>query len=153
MTKETLAHQELVKNLSSILKETGLSEIEYEVDGLKIRVARQLVVNAHPHDHFVPTTAASLPHPTEIPPAGTSQAQGPGTLKSPMVGNVYLGPSPNSPPFVSEGAAVKKGQTVLIIEAMKVMNQIKAHQDGIIQKILVNNGDPVEFDQALLIIA
>jgi acetyl-CoA carboxylase biotin carboxyl carrier protein len=143
----------LVRDLAELLKETDLSEIEV-VDGeRRVRVARQLVVNAA-------VTTTPMPAAVGVPPATTAPApmqtqestKHPGTLPSPMVGTVYLSPEPGKPSFISVGGQVKEGQTLLIIEAMKVMNPILAPRAGIVTKILVSNEQPVEYGEPLLII-
>lgn len=144
-----------VRDLADILNETDLSEIEYEQDGVRIKVARSLPPQTQLK--LVPNTGACIgeapvgvsPAPTEAPGMDLNN---PGLVKSPMVGIAYLSPSPGSDPFVNIGDRVKKGQTLLIIEAMKVLNMIKAHRDGVIKQFLVKNEEPVEYDQPLLII-
>tara|TARA_A100000171_G_C2065346_1_gene112013 strand:- start:18 stop:470 length:453 start_codon:yes stop_codon:yes gene_type:complete len=142
--------QELIRELADLLKETDLSEIEIETDELKLRVARQ-------SSHFVSVPAAG--HAPAAPAAGASAtaapaeaAAHPGTLPSPMVGTVYLAAEPGAAPFVTVGSTVAQGQTVLIVEAMKTMNQIPAPRAGTIKQILVEDGQPVEFGEPLLII-
>jgi acetyl-CoA carboxylase biotin carboxyl carrier protein len=147
----------LVRDLAELLKETDLSEIEV-VDGeRRVRVARQIVVNtavAAAPVQIAPAQQAQGAPAQAIPAAGQPQetAKHPGTLPSPMVGTVYLAAEPGKPPFVSVGSAVKEGQTLLIIEAMKVMNPILAPRAGTITKILVSNEQPVEYGESLLII-
>ena len=146
------AERELIKSLAELLNETGLSEIEIERDGLKVRVARMLHVS-----HAVP---AAMPMPSGGPgahaagkggSAGTS-VEHPGTLKSPMVGTAYRAPEPGAPPFVEVGARVVQGQTLLIIEAMKTMNHIPAPKAGTVKEIMVENLQPVEFGEPLMVI-
>jgi acetyl-CoA carboxylase biotin carboxyl carrier protein len=144
----------LVRQLAELLNETGLSEIEVEEDDRKIRVARLMSAVAAPVSFAAPMAApaaaaalspiASAPEPTPANHAGT--------VKSPMVGTVYLAASPEAADFVSVGASVKEGDTLLIIEAMKVMNPIIAPRGGKITQILVANSQPVEFDQPLVVI-
>lgn len=135
-----------IKELAEILKETDLSEIEFESNGVKIRVARQMV-----HTSFAPMPITGVN--TETPQASsTSPAGHPGVIKSPMVGTVYLSPEPGAMPYVKIGDSINVGQNLLIIEAMKVMNPIKASKAGIVKQILVRDAEPVEFDTPLLII-
>jgi acetyl-CoA carboxylase biotin carboxyl carrier protein len=142
----------LIDNLAAILNDTGLSEIELEQKGVRVRVSRSMVahVQAAPMTH-----AAPMP---SIAPVGATVAKveaapdQANAVKSPMVGTTYLASSPESPPFVTVGATVKQGQTVLIIEAMKTMNQIAAPRAGKVTQILVENGQPVEFGEALMVI-
>jgi acetyl-CoA carboxylase biotin carboxyl carrier protein len=139
----------LVRQLAELLDETALSEIEVEEGGRKIRVARAMTgtVMAAP---AVPAPAAAAPAPAPAPAAPVGDH--PGTVKSPMVGTAYLTPEPDAAPFVTVGAAVKEGDTILIIEAMKVMNPIVAPRGGKVSQILVGSGQPVEFDQPLVVI-
>ena len=137
-----------VRQLADLFKETDLSEIEYEAEGCRIRVARnnQVVSNYTPIQNMAPQPPAAAP--IEEP----SLESHPGTVKSPMVGTVYLSPKPGDPHFVKVGSDVSEGQTLLIIEAMKVMNPLKATKSGKVTHILVEDNHPVEFDEPLLII-
>lgn len=145
----------LVRELAELLGETGLSEIEVEDGDRKIRVARTIsaapvatvAVPSAPAPVAAAAPAAAAAAPAE--PAGPSMAN---AVKSPMVGTTYLAPEPGAAPFVSVGAAVKIGDPLLIIEAMKVMNPITAERAGKVTAILVEDGQPVEFDQPLVII-
>lgn len=141
----------LVRQLAELLNETGLTEIEVEDDDRKIRVARTLqaasVAVAAPAPAAAPAAA-----PVAAPAAPTAPADHPGALKSPMVGTVYLAASPEAAPFVSVGDSVKEGDTIVIIEAMKVMNPITATKGGKVTQVLVANGQPVEYDQPLVVI-
>lgn len=154
MTEKSGAMQvdlKLVRQLAELLDETALSEIEVEDGGRKIRVARTLAgaVVAAP----APVPAAAQAAPVAAPAAPAAPAgEHAGTVKSPMVGTVYLTPQPDAAPFVTVGASVKEGDTLLIIEAMKVMNPIVAPRGGKIVQILVGSGQPVEFDQPLVVI-
>lgn len=141
----------LVRELAELLNETGLTEIEVEEDDRKIRVARGgAVALSAPLAAPVaaPAPAAAAPAAEAAPAADHANA-----LKSPMVGTAYLAPEPGAANFVSVGQAVKDGDTLLIIEAMKVMNPITAPAAGTIKAILVDNAQPVEFDQPLVVIA
>ena len=139
---------QLVRQLAELLDETGLTEIEVEDDGRKIRVARQVsgVVAAAPVAAAAPAAAAPAP----AAPAETDLKSHPGTVKSPMVGTVYLSSEPSAPPFIKEGGSVSAGDTLLIVEAMKVMNPIVAPKSGKVVKICVANEQPVEYDQPLV---
>jgi len=144
----------LVRELAELLAETGLSEIEVEDGERKIRVARQLsaapvasVAVAAP----APVAAASAAAPAAAPVA--APATDADAIKSPMVGTCYLAAEPGAANFVSVGQTVKAGETLLIIEAMKVMNPITAPAAGVVKAILVENAQPVEFDQPLVLIA
>lgn len=141
----------LVRQLAELLNETGLTEIEVEDDDRKIRVARTVqaasVAVAAPAPAAAPAAA-----PVAAPAAPTAPADHPGALKSPMVGTVYLAASPEAAPFVSVGDTVKEGDTIVIIEAMKVMNPITATKGGKVTQVLVANGQPVEYDQPLVVI-
>ena len=137
----------LVRQLAELLDETKLSEIEVEDGGRKIRVARTMTAVAAPAQAFAATVA-----PAAAPVAALPPADHPGTIKSPMVGTAYLAASPESDPFVGIGASVAEGDTLIIIEAMKVMNPIIAPRAGKVTQILVSAGQPVEFDQPLVIV-
>ncbi|WP_185681020.1 acetyl-CoA carboxylase biotin carboxyl carrier protein [Parvibaculum sedimenti] len=140
--------QELIRQLAALLKETDLSEIEIETGSLKLRVARQVSQVTIPVAHH----AASAPAAAPAAAAPASDATHPGALTSPMVGTAYLAAEPGAAPFVTVGSKVTAGQTVLIIEAMKTMNHIPAQRAGTVTKILVEDGQPVEFGEPLVII-
>ena len=145
------AEQKLIRELADLLNETGLSEIEIEKSGLKIRVARNVSIQS-----MVP--AAPNPAPAAAPaepaakPAAVDPAKHPGVVKSPMVGTAYRAPEPGAATFIEVGASVTQGDTLLIIEAMKTMNQIPAPHSGKVKAILFENGQPVEFGEPLVII-
>lgn len=142
---------DLVRELAAMLNDTGLSEIAVEDGERKIRVSRNMTAVSAPMmaAPVAPPAAASAPAAT----APSAPAISANAMKSPMVGTAYLAPEPDAPPFVSVGQQVKAGDTVLIIEAMKVMNPIVAAISGTVTEILVESGQPVEFDQPLLVIA
>jgi len=137
---------DLVRELAAMLNDTGLSEIEVEDGERKIRVSRMMTAVAAP----MMAAPAAAPAAAATPSAPAISAN---AMKSPMVGTAYLSPEPDAAPFVSVGQQVKAGDTVLIIEAMKVMNPIVAATSGTVTEILVESGQPVEFDQPLLVIA
>ncbi len=139
----------LVRQLASLLDETNLSEIEVHDGDRAIRVARQAAGTVMAAS---PAAPAPAPAPAPAAPAAPSLADHPGTVKSPMVGTAYISPEPTAPPYVTEGASVKAGDTLLIVEAMKVMNPIPAPRAGRVKAILVANEQPVEFDQPLVIL-
>jgi acetyl-CoA carboxylase biotin carboxyl carrier protein len=140
-----------VRELAELLAETGLSEIEVEDGDRKIRVTRAIAAPA-PVLHHAPTPPAAAPaaaaHAPEPPAADHADA-----IRSPMVGTVYLAAEPSAPPFISVGQQVKAGDTLLIVEAMKVMNPITAPSGGTVKAILVENAQPVEYDQPLIVVA
>ncbi len=138
---------ELVHRLARLLEETGLSELEYATDHWRIRVARQTAPAAAVA--CAPPAAAA---PAAAPAEAVPDAAHPGAVLSPMVGTVYLLPEPGAAPFVKVGDQVKAGATLLIVEAMKVMNPVAAPRAGRVVKILVENGAPVEYGAALMII-
>ncbi|MDE2620596.1 MAG: acetyl-CoA carboxylase biotin carboxyl carrier protein [Sphingomonadales bacterium] len=141
----------LVRELAELLADTGLSEIEVEDGDRKIRVARQFVAAA-PVAMAAPV-AAPAAAPAAAAPAAEAPAAAPvDAVKSPMVGTAYLAPEPGAANFVDVGTTVKAGQTLLIVEAMKVMNPITAPKAGTVSAILIENGQPVEFDQPLVVI-
>ena len=137
-----------VKELAELLNETGLTEIEYEVDAGRIRVAKHPAPVAAP----APAPAAAPVAAVQAAPAEVTPKEHPGAVKSPMVGTVYLAPSPGAAIFVKAGDTVAKGDTLLIIEAMKVMNPIRAPQAGRVVQVVVSDADPVEFGTVLAII-
>jgi acetyl-CoA carboxylase biotin carboxyl carrier protein len=139
----------LIRSLAALLDETGLSEIEYESGGTRIRVAKGGTVVAAAAPALAPIGPA--PTPATLP-AGANGADHAGMVTSPMVGVVYLAAQPGTPPFVRIGDTVTEGQTLLIIEAMKVMNQIRAPQAGRVAQILVADADAVEYGAALMLI-
>lgn len=141
---------DLVRELAAMLNDTGLSEIEVEDGERKIRVSRMMTAVAAPMMAAAAAAPASAPAAAAAPSAPAISAN---AMKSPMVGTAYLSPEPDAAPFVSVGQQVKAGETVLIIEAMKVMNPIVAATSGTVTEILVESGQPVEFDQPLLVIA
>jgi acetyl-CoA carboxylase biotin carboxyl carrier protein len=147
----------LVRELAELLNETGLTEIEVEDDDRKIRVARGGGVPSYaaaPVAVPAPAPAAAAPAAAAPTPAtGEAPAEDHGdAIKSPMVGTAYLAPEPEADNFVKVGDSVKEGDTLLIVEAMKVMNPIPADKSGTVKAILVDNGQPVEFDQPLVVI-
>ena len=139
----------LIKALADILDDAGLAELEYETDEVAIRLSR--VTSAPP---VMAAAPAAAPVAVAAPAASDGGDLGahPGALKSPMVGTAYVSPEPGAAAFVAEGDSVKKGQTLLIVEAMKVMNPITAPQDGTVTKILVENAQPIEFGEVLVVI-
>lgn len=147
---------EWIRELAGILEETGLTEIEVEKDGSRLRVAKQTtsapVTTYAAPPTAAPQTASAAPASAPTPAASSGGSDHPGTVKSPMVGTAYLSPSPGAAHFVKEGASVTEGQTVLIVEAMKTMNPITAPRAGTVTKILVSDSQPVEFDEPLLVI-
>ena len=145
---------DLIRSLAGILNETGLSEIELDRKGVKLRVAKNLtqVATVHAPSHHI-AHAAPMPEPVPVPVGEPSAVvDHPGTVKSPMVGTVYRQATPGTPPFVDVGSEVKEGQTLLIIEAMKTMNQIPAPRAGRVTHVFVENGHPVEYGEPLVVI-
>lgn len=146
---------DLVRQLAEMLGETGLSEIEVEDGDRKIKVSRALTALATAAAapvHYAPAPAplAGAPAPAaEAAPVADVHAN---AVKSPMVGTTYLAPEPDAAPFAAIGSSVSAGDTILIIEAMKVMNPITAPTGGTLKAVLVENGQPVEFDQPLFVI-
>ncbi|RIY03726.1 acetyl-CoA carboxylase biotin carboxyl carrier protein [Aureimonas flava] len=157
MEKDSTVDRSLVRELADILNDTDLTEIEIEQGELRIRVSRQKeYVAAAGYAHAVPAPA---PMPVAAPqapaaPAAPAASSGPevGSVPSPMVGTVYLASAPGAKPFVEIGQTVSEGETLLIIEAMKTMNQIPAPRSGTIKRICVDNGQPVEYGEALVVI-
>jgi acetyl-CoA carboxylase biotin carboxyl carrier protein len=141
---------DLVRELAAMLNDTGLSEIEVEDGERKIRVSRTMTAVAAP---FAAAAVAAAPAPIAAADTASAPAIAANALKSPMVGTAYLTPDPEAAPFVAVGQTVKAGDTVLIIEAMKVMNPIIAPNSGTVTEIYIESGQPVEFDQPLMVIA
>jgi acetyl-CoA carboxylase biotin carboxyl carrier protein len=147
--KSPLVNHELIHELTKLLDETGLTEIEIEQDGQRVRVAR----GGSPSAVVVAPRAASLPQTVgESASKPIDPAKHPGVVISPMVGTAYMAPEPGAKPFIEIGSKVKAGDTLLIIEAMKTMNQIPAPRAGTVIQILFEDGQPVEFGQPLVIV-
>jgi acetyl-CoA carboxylase biotin carboxyl carrier protein len=154
-TKKTGIDQQLIRDLAGILNDTNLTEIEVELDDFKVRVSRQ---SAAVHAVAAPAPVYASP----AAPVAAVPASGPATaapadvsknaVPSPMVGTAYLAPSPDAKPFIEVGQAVKEGQTLLIIEAMKTMNQIPSPRSGTVTAILVEDSQPVEYGMPLVVI-
>jgi len=144
----------LIRELALLLDETSLTEIEIERAGLRVRVARNISVAASVPAAYMPAAAAG-PAPVAAATsaaAAADPAKHPGAVPSPMVGTAYWSPEPGAKPFVEVGTKVSAGQTLLIIEAMKTMNQIPSPRAGTVTQILVEDGQPVEFGEPLMII-
>jgi acetyl-CoA carboxylase biotin carboxyl carrier protein len=153
--------QDLLKTIAELLNQQNLAEIEIEHEGFRVRVTR-----AHASSGAAPMPVyATAPQPVHLPhasapaapmgavaPAAEDLSANPGTLTSPMVGTAYRAPEPGASPFVEVGAKVSEGQTVLVIEAMKTMNQIPAHRSGTVTRILVDDAQPVEYGEPLIVI-
>ena len=148
----------LVRALADILNDTDLTEIEVERGDLKIRVAREVTMAAPVQYAPAPAQMAAAPAPVAATPAAmpsdpaTIVARSGEEVKSPMVGTAYLQASPEAPPFVAPGDKVKKGQTLLIVEAMKTMNPIQSPRDGVVKEVLVGDAQPVEFGEPLVLL-
>ena len=144
---------DLIRELTKLLDETGLTEIEIEQDGQRVRVARSAIAAA-PTSHAASASApaAASQAVTESIAAPLDLSKHPGVVTSPMVGTAYVAPKPGARPFVEVGSKVKAGDTLLIIEAMKTMNQIPAPRAGTVMQILFEDGQPVEFGESLMII-
>ena len=152
--KKASFDQDLIRDLANILTETDLSEIEVEQDDLRIRLSRTSSVQpiqVHAPAPAPIAAAAPASAPAEAPTAAT-ESKAAGNVMSPMVGTAYLAPAPGADAFVSIGDKVSEGDTVLIVEAMKTMNQIPAPHSGTVKAILVEDGQPVEFGEPLLLI-
>jgi acetyl-CoA carboxylase biotin carboxyl carrier protein len=138
----------LIRELALLLDETSLTEIEIERAGLRVRVARNISIAASMPANYQPAASAAA----AAPAAATDLAKHPGVVPSPMVGTAYWAPEPGAKPFIEVGTKVSAGQTLLIIEAMKTMNQIPSPRAGTVTQILVEDGQPVEFGEPLVII-
>lgn len=150
MTDKFFIEKDAIRSLADILVETDLTEIEYENEGHRIRVARNTTISAS----VAMPTAHHMAHPqaAAVPAEKSAPKPSENALKSPMVGTVYLSNEPGAAPFVGIGDSVAQGQTLMIIEAMKVMNPIKSPRAGKIASILIKDGQPVEFGEPLLVI-
>ena len=147
--KEKLAiDPDIVRELARLLDETGLNEIEFERDGERVRVARQTQGGGSAR---AAAAAADVTLPVREP-VPLDPAKHPGVVTSPMVGTAYVGPEPGARPFVEVGSRVQAGDTLLIVEAMKTMNQIPSPRAGTVIQILIEDGQPVEFGEPLMII-
>jgi acetyl-CoA carboxylase biotin carboxyl carrier protein len=135
---------DLVRKLADLLEETGLTEIEYATDSWRIRVVRSA--------GSTPAAAANNPAPAQAASTMEVEESHPGAVTSPMVGIVYITPEPGAAPFIKVGDAVQEGQTLLLIEAMKTFNEVRAQRAGKVTQILVEDGAPVEYGEELLIL-
>jgi acetyl-CoA carboxylase biotin carboxyl carrier protein len=150
----TLPELDLVRALAQIVSDTHLTEIEFEQRGTRVRVSRGVVAAAP--TQASPVVAAvpiqTVPVAASVEEAPSDPRNNPNAIKSPMVGTAYLAAAPGAAPFIAIGAEVKQGQTLLIIEAMKTMNQIPSPRAGKVTQILVENGQPVEFGEPLVVL-
>jgi acetyl-CoA carboxylase biotin carboxyl carrier protein len=152
MSKTPAIDHEAIRDLAKLLDETGLSEIEIQRDGVSIRVARnpgESGARARGGELSMIPGPIAVAAPSAVP---IEPSQHPGLVASPMVGTAYLGATPGARPFVEIGTQVKTGETLIIIEAMKTMNQIPAPRSGTVTQILVEDGQPVEYGEPLMII-
>jgi len=156
MTKEgSTLDKDLIRELAELLEETGLTEIEIELEGRRFRVARgvNLTTTLTTNSNGIPASAQQEHHePKPRAPQSEEGAVQPGSVTSPMVGTAYRSPEPGAPPFVEIGSRVAAGQTLLIIEAMKTMNQIPSPKAGVVIAILIEDGQPVEYGEPLVVI-
>ncbi len=146
----------LIRDLANILNDTDLSEIEIEQDDMRIRVSRSAPQYIQAPVMSAAPAIAAAPAAVAAPAAAAAPAASPrdnkNAVPAPMVGTVYLSPAPGARPFIEVGATVKEGQTLLIIEAMKTMNQIPSPRSGVVKEIIVNDAQPVEYGEALVIV-
>lgn len=148
--KKTGVDQQLIRDLAGILNDTNLTEIEVELGDLKVRVSRQ---SQAVHAVAAPLPAIAAPVAAAAQPAAAAAADpSKNAVPSPMVGTAYLAPSPDAKPFVEIGQKVKEGQTLLIIEAMKTMNQIPSPRAGTVTAILIEDAQPVEYGMPLVVL-
>ena len=150
---KTVDERETIRDLAKLLDETNLTEIEIErAGGLRIRIARNVSIAAAAPAHYA-SSAPAAAAPAAAPVGAASDiAKHPGMVPSPMVGTAYIAPEPGARPFIDVGSKVKAGETLMIIEAMKTMNQIPSPRAGTVTQILVEDGQPVEFGEPLVII-
>ncbi|MGN6410532.1 MAG: acetyl-CoA carboxylase biotin carboxyl carrier protein [Nitrobacter sp.] len=148
---ERREESDVIRELAALLDETKLTEIEIERDGLRVRVARNVTVGGAIPANY--PSAAVGPLPAAAPASGAADvSKHPGVVPSPMVGTAYWASEPGAKPFIEVGSKVTTGQTLLIVEAMKTMNQIPSPRAGTVTQILVEDGQPVEFGEPLVII-
>lgn len=151
-----------IKRLIELLEESGVNEIEIKEGEESVRISRGVTAPAAPQTYLVGGAGMPAPQPAPAPTAPPTSAPGSEaeekplpsghTVRSPMVGTFYRAPSPGAKPFVEVGQQVKVGETLCIIEAMKMLNQIESDKDGVVKAILVENAEPVEFDEPLFVI-
>ncbi len=144
--------EDLVKRLSSLLHETDLTEIEYESGNQRIRVARTVQQTATVQASAAPAPQPAQSAPPEPHPEASSDRVPAGAVTAPMVGTVYTAPEPGAAPYVQVGDTVSEGDTLLIVEAMKVMNPLPAPRGGTVTRIMITDGQPVEFGEPLMVI-
>lgn len=162
MTKSSQDDQDLIRAIAELLNKENLAEIEIEKEDFRVRVTRSYAneapVYAQAPQYYAPPAGAPASIapagsvPAAVPVAAEDLASNPGTLTSPMVGTAYRSPEPGKPTFAEVGTKVTEGQTLLIIEAMKTMNQIPAHRSGTVTRILVQDAQPVEYGEPLVVI-
>ena len=159
MTKDLQFDPATIRELAQILRESDLTEIELVDNDMRVKLVRQVTVAAmampvaaHAAPAPAAAPAAAIAAPAPAAPAAEVDADHPGAVNSPMVGVAYLSPEPTSAPFVTIGSKVTQGQTLMLIEAMKTYNQIKAPRAGTVTRILVESGTPVEFGEPLMIV-
>lgn len=153
-TRKPSIDQDLIRDLANILNDTDLTEIEVEQDDLRVRVSRAgtpQMVHAPVAQAQAPVAQPAAAQPAEAPAAAASKPSA-NAVTAPMVGTVYMSPAPGAKPFVEIGQSVKEGQTILIIEAMKTMNQIPAPRSGKVVDIMVGDADPVEYGEPMIVI-
>jgi acetyl-CoA carboxylase biotin carboxyl carrier protein len=141
--------KKIIKELSDYLNEFNLTEIEYSENNIKYKVSKS---NKGVIDEQITSTGNQLRFSSSSSPISADNINKANIVKSPMVGTAYLAPEPGAKPFVIVGANIKKGQTIVIIEAMKTMNHVPSTKDGVVKKILVTDGEAVEFDQDLILV-
>ncbi|MBO6719574.1 MAG: acetyl-CoA carboxylase biotin carboxyl carrier protein [Rhizobiaceae bacterium] len=156
-TKKSEIDQQMIRDLAGILNETKLTEIEVEIGDMKVRVSRQAPAAAQTYTVAAPAAEAPAPRAAEpkaadAPAAPAKAAASKNTVTSPMVGTAYGAPSPGAKAFIEVGQMVREGQTLLIIEAMKTMNQIPSPRAGKVTEILFEDSQPVEFGEPLVVI-
>ncbi|MGD9638439.1 MAG: acetyl-CoA carboxylase biotin carboxyl carrier protein [Alphaproteobacteria bacterium] len=160
-TNNSISDKRTIKELAKIIEENGLTEIEYETETFRVRMAKNPIVSNYISS--VPTAPVVAAAPQAItaktdtsanvaPAANNDYANNPNVVKSPMVGVIYLSPEPGAPSYIKEGDSVSADQTLLLIEAMKTFNPVKANKNGKITKILVGDGMPVEYGEPLLVL-
>jgi len=151
MPKATI-NADVVRNLAALLDETGLTEIEYETGTLRVRVSRQGGITMATAAPAAASVAAAPARDDGLAPAPAGDATPAGAITSPMVGTVYTAPEPGAGDFVKVGDAVSEGQTLLLIEAMKTFNEIRAPRSGTVTSVLIANEQPVEFGDVLMVV-
>lgn len=155
-TSKNKLDTQLIREIAEILRDADLGELEVEHEGLRVRVSKPAVtqtVTVSPPQSAAPPAAATSPSASPSAPVETPVADDANAVKSPMVGTVYLSPEPGAKVFINEGDKVKKGDTLMLVEAMKTFNPVESPRDGTVTRIIVSDAQPVEYGEPLVIVS